>query len=359
MPPWPPGAGLPGKLTLRGGAGRPSRSGLSPSPLHLRFLLSRVESAFCWQWAVRAGERILSKVVGEGSGCWTTCILSEIGDELFQGPSPAFLYCTGWRFRSKLGTRSQPSFPLLLLTLDHTSSQPKPCWPSTLRFCAWGPCLPRGNSTLGSPIHSFIHFMGRFPAPAGPGPTWAGGWLMAVKRRPHARGTGRGGSGGWSTGRTLGVEPPRLLETGRRHPGAGAGLHPPIAPRAAGHSLMTLVPASTPFSVCALSIQRASGRGWKRPGLLARLGSRGGVPQRSRAVSWRPLVVPRRTGTPEPSPARDLLPACWPGPSQGWMPPGSPSQGHPGDRCRGAKRARALTGGNAGLRSRLHPATHW
>ena len=111
MPPWPPGAGLPGKLTLRGGAGRPSRSGLSPSPLHLRFLLSRVESAFCWQWAVRAGERILSKVMGDGSGCWTTCILSEIGDELFQGPFPAFLYCTGWLFRSKLGTRSQPHPP--------------------------------------------------------------------------------------------------------------------------------------------------------------------------------------------------------------------------------------------------------
>ena len=53
---------------------------------------------------------------------------------------------------------------------------------------------------------------------------------MAVKRRPHARGTGPGGSGGRSTGRTLGVETPQLREIRRRHPGTAAGLHPQIAP---------------------------------------------------------------------------------------------------------------------------------
>lgn len=195
--------------------------------------------------------------------------------------------------------------------------------------------------------------MGWFPAPAGPGPTWARGWLMAVKRRPHARGTGLGGSGGWSTGRTLGVEAPQLPETGRRHTGAGAGLHPPIAPPGCRTLCDDARPSLHPLSCLgAWSISRASGRGWKRPGLLARLGRRGGVPQRSRAVSWRPLVVPRRTRTPGPSPARDLLPACWPAPSQGWMPPGSPSQGHPGDRSRGAKRARALTAGAGGMPAR-------
>ena len=173
---WPPRAGLPGKLTLRGGAPSIQKWPLPFSPghlvCHLCFLLSIVESAFCWQWAVGAGERILSKMMGDRSGRWATCILSEIGDEPLACPFPAFLDCTGWLLRSKLGTCSQPHSPFPSFSRPWTtlSSQPKPGWPSTFRLCAWGPPLPRGNSTLGSHIHSFIHFTARSQYQQGLGP---------------------------------------------------------------------------------------------------------------------------------------------------------------------------------------------
>lgn len=138
---------------------------------------------------------------------------------------------------------------------------------------------------------------------------------MAVKRRPHTRGTGLGGSGGLSTGRTLGVEPPQLHEMRRRHLGAGAGLHPPVAPPGC-RTLSDDVPASTPFTVSAPFLSSEPGARLEAPWAPGEVGAPRGMPRRSRAVSWRPLAVTGRTRTPEPSPARDLLPACWPGPSR-------------------------------------------
>ena len=122
--------------------------------------------------------------------------------------------------------------------------------------------------------------MGQFPAPAGPGPTWAGAWLMAVKRRPHARGTGRGGSGGWSTGRTLGVEPPQLLETGLRHPGAGAGLHPPIAPPGCRTLSDDARPSLHPVScLCASLSSEPRGEAGSAPGSWRGWGAEGECPK--------------------------------------------------------------------------------
>lgn len=56
-------------------------------------------------------------------------------------------------------------------------------------------------------------------------------------------------------------------------------------------------------------------------------------------MSWRPLAVTRRTRTPEPSPAPDLLPASWPGPSPECL------QAHLPKVTRAAKQATAVTEG--------------
>lgn len=180
---------------------------------------------------------------------------------------------------------------------------------------------------------------------------------MAVKRRPHARGTGLGGSGGLSTGRTLGVEPSQLHEMRRRHLGAGAGLHPPVAPPGC-RTLSDDVPASTPFTVSAPFLSSEPGARLEAPWAPGEVGAPRGSASQEQGGVVAPFSGdgedPHSGAISGPRPPPCLLAGSIPG-----MPPGSPSHGHPGDRSRAAKRATALTSGNARPWSRWHPTAHW
>lgn len=139
-----------------------------------------------------------SKLMGDGSGCWATCILSEVGDELSTCPFPALLLQVLHWMAPQIqaeGSFSSPSSLSLSLSQPWATLSPqrKSGWPSTFRLCVWHSPLPPRNSTLGSPIHSLIHsfirsFHGLIPSTSR---AWrnVGAWLMAVKATPHAPGT--------------------------------------------------------------------------------------------------------------------------------------------------------------------------